>query len=121
MKTLVSFSFCIALATGLLSCNKGKPAGYVPDGTDPLSIPQETVANTASGVITDETSMNVISIATPEGDTMRIGKGDAVVEGSGIIIGDSAVVYYFFEASADSTGNRPVASRIVTKQVDLKK
>lgn len=114
MKVLVFFSFCTALLTGLFSCSRSVPADSVSDGTDSLSS-SRAMMNTASGVVTDETTLNIISIATPQGDTMRIHKGNAVIEGSGIIVGDSAVVYYMFEVVADSAENKPVASRIVTK------
>lgn len=114
MKRLVFFSLCFAVVSGICSCSKNPSAGASSDGTDSVANARNMM-NSTSGVITDETSLNIIAIATPQGDTMRIHKGNAVIEGSGVIVGDSAVVYYFFEAVADSAGNKPVASKIVTK------
>lgn len=119
MKSLVFLSFCFALL-GICSCSKAPSAEGSAVGTDSLSNSQD-IMNSASGVVTEESTLNMIAIATPQGDTMRINKGNAVIEGSGIIVGDSAVVYYFFEAVADSAGNKPVASRIVTKAAKVKK
>lgn len=121
MRNLVFLCFCLAVVFGISSCSKNVPEGSYANGGD--SIPaSQNLMNSASGVVTEETSLNIIAIATPQGDTMRFNKGNAVVEGSGVIVGDSAVVYYFFEAVSDSSGvNNPVVSKIVTKTTRNKK
>lgn len=121
MRNLVFLCFCLAVVFGISSCSKNVPEGSYANEGD--SIPaSQNLMNSASGVVTEETSLNIIAIATPQGDTMRFNKGNAVVEGSGVIVGDSAVVYYFFEAVADSSGvNNPVVSKIVTKTTRNKK
>ena len=111
MKKSFIFSLSIFCAFALLSCSK-KQNNYqvietVSQANDSMMI--------VNGIIAEPKGQNTLSIISMEGDTIWFTKDGAIVEGSGIFIGDSAIVYYTVSDMIPNT--TPLkAKKIVTKK-----
>lgn len=112
MKNLSLLSLCLLLS--LFSCGKKSCENSDAATESAKTTMSDTASMVAEGVVSGGSSMNVLSIITAAGDTMNFGKEDAVVEGSGILIGDSAIVYYSVD-SADGSTQIPMAKKIIIK------
>ena len=111
MKKSIFFSLSICCAFALLSCNKKQNNYQV---IETVSQPNDSMM-IVSGIIAEPTGPNTLSIISMEGDTIWFTKDGAIVEGSGIFIGDSAIVYYTVNDMIPNT-NPIQAKKIVTKK-----
>ena len=111
MKKGIIFSLSICCTFAFLSCSKKQNNYQV---IETVSQPNDSMM-IVSGIIAEPTGQNTLSIISMEGDTIWFTKDGAIVEGSGIFIGDSAIVYY---TVSDMIPNAtPIkAKKIVTKK-----
>lgn len=84
----LGMSLCSILV--LISCGN-KENNY--QAIETVSQPNDSMM-VVSGLITKQTGPNMMSIVSMEGDTIWFTKDGAIIEGSGLIIGDSATIYY---------------------------
>lgn len=110
----IGLSICSALA--FFSCGNKSNNNYAVVETT-VSEPQDSMM-VVNGVIAEQTGPNTLSIVSMEGDTIWFTKDGAIVEGSGIVVGDSAIVYYTMEGVSTNNSNTPKATKIVTKKAD---
>ena len=111
MKKSIIFSLSICCVLTFLSCSKSKNNYQV---IESVSQPNDSMM-IVNGIIAEQTGENTLSIISMEGDTIWFTKDGAIVEGSGIFIGDSAIVYY--TVSDMITNTNPIqAKKIVTKK-----
>ncbi|MBR5532513.1 MAG: hypothetical protein IKU59_04315 [Bacteroidales bacterium] len=105
----LSLSLCSFLV--LFSCSKKQNNYQV---IETVSQPNDSMM-IVSGVIAEQTGPNTLSIISMEGDTIWFTHDAAIVEGSGIYIGDSAIVYYTVSDILPNTSPLQ-AKKIVTKK-----
>lgn len=111
MKKSIIFSLSICCVLTFLSCSKSKNNYQV---IESVSQPNDSMM-IVNGIIAEQTGENTLSIISMEGDTIWFTKDGAIVEGSGIFIGDSAIVYY--TVSDMIPNSNPIqAKKIVTKK-----
>ena len=111
MKKLFIFSISIFCALMLFSCSKKQNNYQV---IESVSQPNDSIM-IVNGIIAEQTGENTLSIISMEGDTIWFTKDGAIVEGSGIFIGDSAIVYYTVSDMIPNA-NPIQAKKIVTKK-----
>lgn len=111
MKKSIIFSLSICCVLTFLSCSKSKNNYQV---IESVSQPNDSMM-IVNGIIAEQTGENTLSIISMEGDTIWFTKDGAIVEGSGIFIGDSAIVYYTVSDMIPNT-NPIQAKKIVTKK-----
>ena len=111
MKKSIIFSLCICCVLTFFSCSKSKNNYQV---IESVSQPNDSMM-IVNGIIAEQTGENTLSIISMEGDTIWFTKDGAIVEGSGIFIGDSAIVYYTVSDMIPNT-NPIQAKKIVTKK-----
>ena len=111
MKKSIIFSLSICCVLTFLSCSKSKNNYQV---IESVSQPNDSMM-IVNGIIAEQTGENTLSIISMEGDTIWFTKDGAIVEGSGIFIGDSAIVYYTVSDMIPNT-NPIHAKKIVTKK-----
>ena len=113
MKKSIIFGLGICSIIALIGCNKAKEKNNY-EVIETVSQPNDSMM-IVSGIIAEPTGPNSLSIISMEGDTIWFTKDGAVVEGSGIFIGDSAIVYYTVSDIIPNT--TPLqAKKIVTKK-----
>ena len=111
MKKSIIFSLSICCVFTFLSCGKKQNNYQV---IETVSQPNDSMM-IVNGIIAEPTGPNTLSIISMEGDTIWFTKDGAIVEGSGIFIGDSAIVYYTVSDMIPNT--TPIkAKKIVTKK-----
>lgn len=111
MKKSIIFSLSICCVLTFLSCSKSKNNYQL---IESVSQPNDSMM-IVNGIIAEQTGENTLSIISMEGDTIWFTKDGAIVEGSGIFIGDSAIVYY--TVSDMIPNSNPIqAKKIVTKK-----
>ena len=111
MKKSIIFSLSICCVLTFFSCSKSKNKYQV---IETVSQPNDSMM-IVNGIIAETTGPNTLSIISMEGDTIWFTKDGAIVEGSGIFIGDSAIVYY--TVSDMIPNSNPIqAKKIVTKK-----
>ena len=111
MKKSIIFSLSICCVLTFLSCSKSKNNYQV---IESVSQPNDSMM-IVNGIIAEQTGENTLSIISMEGDTIWFTKDGAIIEGSGIFIGDSAIVYYTVSDMIPNT-NPIQAKKIVTKK-----
>lgn len=111
MKKSIIFSLSICCVLTFFSCSKSKNKYQV---IETVSQPNDSMM-IVNGIIAETTGPNTLSIISMEGDTIWFTKEGAIVEGSGIFIGDSAIIYYTVSDIIPNT--TPIqAKKIVTKK-----
>ena len=111
MKKSFIFSLSICCVFTFLSCGKKQNNYQV---IESVSQPNDSMM-IVNGIIAEQTGENTLSIISMEGDTIWFTKDGAIVEGSGIFIGDSAIVYYTVSDMIPNA-NPIQAKKIVTKK-----
>lgn len=113
MKKSIIFGLSICSFITLIGCSNAKEKNNY-EVIETVSQPNDSMM-IVSGIIAEPTGPNSLSIISMEGDTIWFTKDGAVVEGSGIFIGDSAIVYYTVSDMIPNT--TPLqAKKIVTKK-----
>lgn len=113
MRKSIIFGLGVCSVIALIGCSKtNNQKNY--QVIETVSQPNDSMM-IVSGIIAEPTGGDSLSIVSMEGDTIWFTKDGAIVEGSGIIIGDSAIVYY---SVSDMIPNAtPLqAKKIVTKK-----
>ena len=111
MKKSFIFSLSICCVFTFLSCGKKQNNYQV---IESVSQPNDSMM-IVNGIIAEQIGENTLSIISMEGDTIWFTKDGAIVEGSGIFIGDSAIVYYTVSDMIPNA-NPIQAKKIVTKK-----
>ena len=111
MKKSIIFGLSICCLFTFLSCSKKQNNYQV---IESVSQPNDSMM-IVNGIIAEQTGENTLSIISMEGDTIWFTKDGAIVEGSGIFIGDSAIIYYTVSDMIPNT-NPIQAKKIVTKK-----
>lgn len=90
--TYCIYIMCIAIAASFFSCKGKKQQGVAPEVK---VVPVETIPDfiETRGRIGDGSSMNVMQLIEPDGDTLEFIISDQLVMG-GVIVGDEADVVY---------------------------
>ena len=113
MKKSIILGLGICSIIALIGCSKSKEKNNY-EVIETVSQPNDSMM-IVNGIIAEQIGENTLSIVSMEGDTIWFTNNGAIVEGSGIFIGDSAIVYYTIDDMIPNT--TPLeAKKIVTKK-----